>query len=220
MASDRFDRISRGSLSLCAIVVTALLVRREFFPRQSARTEPPVLVATWPTLAQGRNHLGDAAAEGKIVVFSDFECPFCGQFARSMDSVLERDPKAARVYFKNFPLISIHQAAMGAAVAAECAASQGVFEAMHDFIFAHQDSIRSLNWEHVARRLGVRDTSAYASCLSDDATERRIREDSANAKGIGLTGTPTVIVNGWKLPGTPSAAEIRVALRKQFPRAK
>jgi protein-disulfide isomerase len=150
-----------------------------------------------------------------IVVFSDFECPFCKHFAATTDRVLARHPQAVTVVHRNFPLSSIHAHARSAAIAGECAALQGRFATFHAFVFSHQDSLAGLQWPSVAKAIGVADTAAFRVCLADGRADAALAADSLAAEALHIAGTPLVMVNGWLFDGTPTEDAVEKAIAKR-----
>jgi protein-disulfide isomerase len=83
--------------------------------------------------------MGKEDAAVTVVEFSDFECPFCGRGAETVEQVLSEYPDQVKVYFKQFPLSNIHPNAQKAAEASLCAADQNKFKEYHDKLFAVQE---------------------------------------------------------------------------------
>ena len=79
---------------------------------------------------------------------------------------------------------------------------------MVDAVFTHQDSLGLMPWGRLARVAGVRDTAAVTRCALDTASVARIRAGSDVGGLFQVRSTPSVIVNGWLLSGTPSNAEL------------
>jgi protein-disulfide isomerase len=127
--------------------------------------------------------------------------------------------------FLHYPLPN-HPYAEPAARAAECADEQGGFEPFIDVAYARQDSLGKLPWTVLALAAGVRDTSRFGNCMSDTSrTFRRIRDGRDHGRNLDLAGTPTVIINGWRVSPTPYDSLIRVvenvrAGRKPFQNAR
>jgi len=109
---------------------------------------------------------------------------------------------------------------MGAAVAAECAALQGRFEAFYNAVFDGQDSLGKRAWTSFAAEAGVRDSNAFKRCLHDSATMPLVTRDIAAGKELKVEGTPTVLINQWKMrePLTSASLE-RVVDGELNPRA-
>jgi protein-disulfide isomerase len=210
------DKVETGAtitLALCALVVTGALVRREFFPPPPENgPKPPALIEEWQRFANSDQSLGSQSAVSKIVVFSDFQCPFCKQLAGSIRTLLAKHGKDILVYHRNFPLESIHPEAKPAAVAAICATRQGRFHEYHDYLFDHQATLASLDWTTAAIEVGVQDSTLFRECLSDSTVSLTLTNDSIAAAELHIKGTPLVMVNGWLFDGTPSAAQIEEVL--------
>lgn len=137
--------------------------------------------------------LGAPLAALGIIVFSDFECPFCGAFARDvMPTLKERYIESGKVQmaFRHLPLTAIHPFAVRAAETAECAGRVGAFWPVHDALFARP----RLNEEFlmvVAAENGV-SPDELAACRSE-GVRIRIADDSALAYELGISTTPTFL---------------------------
>lgn len=209
MKERRLEWIVTVILASCAVVVTALTVRRELSPRaEVGRVVPPRPISGWQKLAVGGNQIGPAAAPVTIVEFSDFQCPFCAKFYRSVNSVRAGRENDIRVVFRNFPIRELHPLASAAALAAECAAQQGRFREYHDYLFEHQSSIPQMQWEVVARSVGVSDLRSFSRCLAGPDAAKAIERDEEAANEVGVVATPTVIVNGLLYATPPGPAEL------------
>lgn len=217
MKYDGLDRALTGLLVVCAVALTFIVVRREFASGATTRRPEPRRVQDWERYHNGAKVIGPSAAPVSILVFSDFQCPFCARLARSLLQVRSEHPRDVRIVFRNFPIRQLHPHAVAAAAAAECAAKRGSFAPLHDLLFDNPDSIGLWSWPHVATRIGLTDSSEFVTCMGDDATLARIVEDSTAAMAIGLTGTPLVMVNGWLLPaGAPSDSVLNALVLKEL----
>jgi protein-disulfide isomerase len=140
---------------------------------------------------------GPVAAAVTVVLFSDFECPFCKKIEPTLEA-LERDyPGKVRVVWKNFPL-EMHRSAKLAAAAAVAAHAQGKFWAMHDRLLANQNALDRAALEGYALDLGL-DSTRFRAAL--DGADALVAPDLAQAASLGVTGTPTVFVNGRRVTG-------------------
>ena len=205
-----FSNIVTGVLVACALVVTVAVVRQAFWtpaPSPSPSREPRA-VDGWQDLAEVGLRLGPEDAAVVVVEFADFQCPFCATEADNLRRILSQYSGDLAVVFRHFPLQHIHPHAHSAAVAAECAGAQGRFRPFHDLLFDRQDEIGEVEWAAFAAMVNA-DTAAFNGCLSDAWPRERVDEDLRTAKRLGLTGTPSVIVNGLLLPGTPSVDVLR-----------
>lgn len=200
-------------LVVCALLVTIAVARREFMassvpPAADAPSADPRPVGDWQALAAAGLWLGSPDAPVVLVEFADFQCPFCAVAADNLRAVLSRYGDDVAVVFRHFPLEHIHPHAHAAAVAAECADAQDRFGTFHDLLFARQNEIGETPWTQLAATAAM-DTVAFAECLDAAWPRDRVSEDARVAREVGLTGTPSVIVGGLLLPGTPSVATLR-----------
>jgi protein-disulfide isomerase len=144
-----------------------------------------------------------------IVVFSDFQCPFCRQFAGPVRELMTKgvDGVKTNVTFKNFPL-SFHPDAQLAAQAAMAAGEQGKFWEMHDLLFASQPAIRRADLLTYAERLGL-DMGRFRKDLDSDRLKALIAQDQAEGTKLGVSGTPTFFINGKEHSGTMSFEQLK-----------
>jgi protein-disulfide isomerase len=198
---ETLQNVLTGALVLCALVITGLVVRRELWPAAPPPARPPVeRVDDWAAYAATGHRTGPAAARVTVVEFSDFQCPFCRRLAPRLDSLRQRSPVPVAVVYRHYPLES-HPYAMAAARASECAAEQGRFREMHDALFSDQGAIGEKPWSGYARAAGVPDSAAFARCLAGDAGAGHIRADVAAGDRLGVSATPTVLVNQYRMVG-------------------
>lgn len=144
--------------------------------------------------------MGPERAPVTVVVFSDFQCPYCALLTQRLRVLRVKYPQNVAVVYRHFPLAA-HQYSMAAARASECAAAQDRFEAFHDALFASQEAIGRVPWTHFALMAGVRDTTAFNRCTASDSALSVVARDSAAAKRLGVTGTPVLLINQTRLEG-------------------
>lgn len=137
---------------------------------------------------------GAEQARLTLVVFSDFQCPYCGQAHPSLLRVLKEHPNDVRLVFKHFPLGG-HPRAMPAARAAESARLQGRFWEMHDRLFENQDALEEADFDRYAADLGL-DVARFRADRSSPEVQARIDADLAEGARLGIEGTPTLFVAG------------------------
>lgn len=207
-------------LVVCALGVTVMIARRELFATNDPGASlQPKKIKDWRRFDAGIKTIGSRTAPVSVIVFSDFQCPFCARLAHSLDRVRATYPDQVRIVFRNFPIESLHPHAKAAAAAAECSAGQGRFAPLHDLLFQHPDSIGIWQWKTVAERAGIPDIGRFEDCLTSNATTARLGEDSAAAITLGLTGTPTVLINSWLLrSGAPTDSVLDALLRSELAR--
>jgi protein-disulfide isomerase len=194
-------------VAICALVSTTLAAYRTFRP-EKARPQPAVEeVRDWRTYAAIGHRIGPPDARITIVEFSDFECSFCRRAAHTFRAARAKYGEDIAIVYRHFPLERIHPAARKIAVASVCAARQGRFEQYHDALFA-QDSIVLTRLTQLAGEAGVADTRAFERCLSDPTAEEVVDRDVLDAKRLEVQGTPTVLINQYRLTQGASATVV------------
>ena len=193
--------------ALATFIVVCLAVLYRLIPSSSQGTGPERVVASErprPTRAEvplpseplsfeTAPFKGNANAKVGLMAWSEFQCPWCQRFFAETFAELNREYiSSGRVLFvfRHLPLEQIHPLAMTAAQAAECAGRQGKFWPMHDLMFLNPKLLAEPHLRKHAARVRV-DTRAFAACLDDSETEAKVRGDLAEAKTLGVTGTPT-----------------------------
>ena len=139
---------------------------------------------------------GAEGAPIEILVFSDFQCPFCREFEQRTMAALDSaylQTGVARLVFYNLPLPN-HPNALSAAEAALCAGAQDAFWPMHDRLFADQAewSAAELPAQHYRRYAGELslDAAAFQRCTEEDLVAPILVQDVMMAAGSGVRGTP------------------------------
>lgn len=154
-----------------------------------------------------------------IVEFSDFQCPFCGQFAQTLDELVKAYPDDVRLVFKQFPLPMHPDAEIGAR-AAIAARAQDRFWAMHDRLFAQRHAMDEDDVVDHAVDLGL-DKSSFSAALADPATAARVQADKAFGQARGVRGTPAFFINGRPFSGAlpPDKLEAIIAEERDMAKA-
>ncbi len=162
--------------------------------------------------------IGSENASVTVVEFSDFECPFCGEFARSAMPDIERayiETGKVRLVYKHFPLSRIHPHALLAAQAAACADLSGRFWEYHDALYANQQALAEDDLVGYAQRQGINESS-FRECLDKGEQIHIVTRDMDEGSKAGVSGTPTFFFNGRRVVGalTPAqfAAQVDQAL--------
>lgn len=145
----------------------------------------------------------------EIVVFSDFQCPFCAHFSTAVREVQARGVAGVptTVKFKHFPLI-IHPAALLVHQAAVAAGEQGKFWEMHDLLFANQAAVSRENLLLYAKSLKL-DLERFRRDLDSERIRQLIETDRIEGEKLGIQGTPSFFVNGNRYSGTRSVDQLK-----------
>jgi protein-disulfide isomerase len=158
---------------------------------------------------------GPATAPVTLVEYGDYECPSCGQAYPVVKELLERLGSRVRLVFRNFPLATAHPHAERAAEAAEAAASQGQFWAMHDTLFENQNALDDEHLVQYAVALGL-DESRFVSELAGHVHAARVREDFMGGVRSGVNGTPTFFINGVRHDGPFDLGALLAAIEAEI----
>jgi protein-disulfide isomerase len=148
---------------------------------------------------------GDAPSRGPrnapvtLVVFSDFQCPYCARVEPTITQIEKEYAGKVRVVWKNFPL-DMHPNAKPAAAAALAAGEQGKFWEMHDKLFENQRALDRANLEKYAQDLGL-DLARFRAALDSAKVGAKIASDMKEAAEVDVSGTPATFVNGRKIGG-------------------
>ncbi len=142
---------------------------------------------------------GPADAPITIVEFSDFQCSFCARSQQTLHLLRLKYPGLIRIVFKNMPGSS-HDRARPAAEAALCAARQGKFWELHDWLFSNQQKLDDESIAGAAKNIGL-DMEAFEKCLESDETLGQIDASLNMARILGLSGTPVFFINGIMVRG-------------------
>ena len=131
------------------IAALRAMLQQAMGPRPAPAGGPAAVPAgpVKPLTITGRPTKGNPSAEGDLVEYADYECPYCGQLRRGGLQQIEREyikSNKIQYVFKNYPIAQLHPASLKAHVAAACAGDQGHYWEMHDKLFAEQ---RNLNLE-------------------------------------------------------------------------
>jgi protein-disulfide isomerase len=113
------------------------------------------------------------------------------------EQVLDKYPDSVKIVYKNYPLAS-HKQALPAALAALAAAEQGKFWAYHDELFLRQNSLSNETYLEIARNIGL-DLEKFSLDVMRPSLRQKVELDVEDAKKAGVTGTPTIFVNGRRL---------------------
>jgi len=152
-----------------------------------------------------------------LVEYGDYQCPSCGEAFPIVKRLQKTLKNELRFVFRNFPLSEIHPHAMSAAKAAEAAALQRQFWAMHRLLFEHQQQLDDPSLLRYAEILGL-NTSTFMADVGKAAVAERIASDREGGARSGVNGTPTFFVNGSRVDAGYAYETLLATLRAALPR--
>lgn len=155
--------------------------------------------------------VGSHDAPVVIFEFADFQCPGCASFATFVAPLIKErlvEQGLVRYVYYDFPLTSIHQHAFLASRAARCANDQDRFWDYHDVLYARQSRWAAMRettgyFVDLASEIGL-DRGAFETCLRSDRHAEEVTRNLRFGESLGVAGTPTLFVNGRRLPNVPS----------------
>jgi protein-disulfide isomerase/uncharacterized membrane protein len=191
---------------------------REYFRHQPGEVVVPAGAPTW----------GTAGARVVVVMYSDFQCPFCKPAGLTLARMLADYQGSVALRFVNYPLDgavnpyvprSLHPLAGLAAAAALCAQERGQFWGFHDDLFRNQERLSERLIGELARRRGW-STEAFAARMRSEGIAGRLREDVEAAHRSGVTGTPSIFINGRPVRHWYHPRVLREILRVELGRSR
>ena len=159
----------------------------------------------------------------KLDVWEDFQCPFCDEFTRSVEPSIVSQyvvPGTAQLTFHDYSFIGnghTPDESNDAAVAARCAEDQGQFWAYMQYLYANQGASENSGtfdrtlFDSIATKLGL-NLGTFDSCLSDQAKLQAVQTETAQGRQLGITGTPTLFVDGKALANPQDLNAVSAAI--------
>jgi protein-disulfide isomerase len=205
-------------LAAAAVVVVVIVALIFLNNRSQAQVSTPPVTSSLPAELVDRAIKGSPDAKVVITEFSDFECPACKGFAQGTAKIIEEEyvkTGLVRFEYKHLPLPQHEPSATNAALAAECAADQGMFWEMHDYLFQEQgkqgsNTFTQIRLRTMASELGL-NASEFEQCLSRQTHARKVQDDVAESRQLRVNATPTIFVNGQRVLN-PSLTDLRAAI--------
>lgn len=149
-----------------------------------------------------RDHMRGVQTPGAVVVvgYEDFLCPYCRRLGPVLRRLREKLGERFVYVFRHFPNEAVHPGAELAARAAEAAARQGRFFEMHDAVFGRELPIGEPELYDLARSIDL-DFDRFVRDLRSDEVRARVEDDLEDGRRNGVTGTPTLFVDGVRYDG-------------------
>jgi len=163
--------------------------------------------------------LGEKQAKVTIIEFADFQCPFCKRLFDESISQIKKDyidTGKVKLYFRHFAFLG--EESNWAGEASECANEQGQFWQYHDYLYQNQGgenvgAFSKDNLKGFAAALGL-NTSQFNTCLDGGKYAKTVQDDVSAGQTAGVTGTPTMFINGTMLVGAEPYTNIKAQIEK------
>lgn len=193
--------------------------RPEAPPSRTPLPVDPMLVYDVP--AEGFPTRGRADALVTVVMFTDFECPFCARAHPTMSALLAEYGNAIRLVVRNNPLPFHSHAALAAEAALEAYAQRGNdgYFAFVDLLFANQRTLARAYLEDFAMRVGL-DRRRFVNALETHVHAPAITLDQTLARELGAGGTPSFFINGRLVKGAQPIDAFRTVIDRELAEAR
>lgn len=197
-------KVASVVVAMTAVLFTAVNIVSTLNAGGGVRmTQPIDRRSDWETLTTRGVTIGPRGASVTVVAFSDFECQACGRFHSSIENARRLYGEKLRVVWRHFPRPG-SAGGMAGAVAAECAAQAGAFQAFSTQLFRDTLPPTKEHLRTIAASAGVTDTAGFGRCQDDAAVQSLVEEDMEAGHDIGVMGTPTFLINDAVYFGMPS----------------
>lgn len=199
--SGRISVITTVLLVCCAVALTGFNVWRSHVRAHLEPTRPWQIVPDWRSYSTTGHWFGPRDARVVVIEFTDYECPTCRLMNQHIEALRKRYPRSLGVVIRHYPM---RAQSYTAALAAECAAVQGDFEAFHNHLLASEiQSTDDASWLRYGAASGIADSIAFKRCVDARASASAVDADLQAGKKLGIVSTPTVLVGPDEYSGVP-----------------
>lgn len=171
-----------------------------------------------PQIKEGDPFFGKKDSNVKMIIFSDFQCPYCKLFHQTLREAMKIYGDRVAFGFKQLPL-SFHAQAENAALSSECANEQEKFWEYGDKLFASQAEWSTASgvqkFKDYARILGLK-TVEFNQCLDGKKYQDKIDAGKMEAAGFGISGTPASFINSQFNNGVMSLEQLKTVLDQEL----
>jgi protein-disulfide isomerase len=161
---------------------------------------------------------GLLTAPAILTEYGDFECPYCGDAYRVLETIRAKYQERLAIVFRHYPL-NMHPHAEAAAEAAEEAAQAGKFWQMYDELFRHQKALTDPDLAAYGEAIGV-PGEKIASAVEQRSYRARIERDQRSGDESGVEGTPALYLNGFAYGGDVSAEALEETIERALSAAR
>jgi len=178
----------------------ALFAIANYFNNQKVSLAPVNEQVTQPVIFDigAQDHInGNYDASIDIVVFNDYTCKYCQEYALELEKLLQQNPNKIRIIWKHFPL---NQNYYTAAIAAECAYEQGKFWEYSHELYSNKNEYTNEFYLNTATNLGL-DLTNFSTCFTSDKYKAKVQADYYEGIMKGVLGAPATFINGEYIPG-------------------
>lgn len=169
--------------------------------------------------------MGSVNAPVVIVEYSDFRCPFCAHYTRTIQPEIIKeyvDTGLVRLEWRDMPIFG--QESADAAMAARAAGEQGLFWEFHNAVYAAapdrgRAELPVERLREFAQEIGIPDMDKFDRDLTSPELFARVVTDHAEGSELGVTGTPSFLINGIPMTGAQPVDKFRTLIDRELARA-
>jgi protein-disulfide isomerase len=201
--------VSLGAVAVAVVLIVVFAARP---PDPSAGLVLPT--TDWSKAQTNAETAGAADAPVTLEIYSDFQCPYCGQFAREYLPRVVTDyvnPGVVRLVAHDIDIVGrgASSESARAAAGAYCSGVQGKYWQYHDILMWNQagENLGAFSDDRLtamAERLSL-DLTAWKACYNDSSHRQAVVDETAAATAAGVDSTPTLVLNGTMLKGLPNS---------------
>lgn len=210
-------------VSVAAVVVAAVVIAINVIPKSWSPADISAPVTAYPADLTDAETLGKADAPVTMEIYSDFQCPFCGQLAKTQLQRYVADfvkRGTLRIVARDIDILGNgSQTSIDLAIGARCAGEQDRYWQYHDAAFWNQQPENSGNVNaSFIRALAAAaevDLAKWDACIKRDDVRQAVLDTTQRSRALGITSTPTVVLNGTPLTaGVPTYDTVAAAIRQ------
>lgn len=195
----KIDKKSAFLIALIVFIVVAAVIANNNKP-----AEQPLTGQKYDVSTENDYWLGTSTPRVTIIEFADFACPYCKNSYTTVREIGAKYGNSVKIIFKDFP---IHNNSLDLAMAARCVGEQkllsmpeGLFWPMHDKLFSLQGQFATSSLPNLAVSVGA-DANLFKKCFAEKRYLTDIQKDYLQGEELGLKGTPTFFINGYRIDG-------------------
>jgi protein-disulfide isomerase len=205
-------------LNLAVVLATAVpiwIIAQRLQDRDALlESYPTATVADWKKYSEEGHHLGPPNAAVKVVQFIDFQCKYCVRAGSDLNRLRKLHGSNMMLILRHYPSLG-DEHSVGAARALECAAAAGHGEQMYNTLIEQFAAIGSKQWGDFAVDAGINDVGKFRSCMDDDRLSLpNVVRDVRLGRTLGITATPTILINDLRLSGYPGSQQLEAYIDK------
>jgi protein-disulfide isomerase len=184
-------------------------------PPEKKEVPPPPADSPWK---------GSATAKVVVQVFSDFQCPFCKRVEPTLTELEKAFPGKLKIVWRDAPLPFHADAPLASQAAREAYAQKGNagFWKFHGELFEVQgnpDGLKRESLDKIAEKVGL-DMAKFKTALDSNKWKARVDEDNAAGQKAGISGTPSVVINGYYISGAQPIGNFKKAVQRALKEVK